>query len=569
MTDILVDGGAWRRWSDIGGMAVHEAAAKPAEYVDERDDGAAEAGQRQSARLPMDAELAGAFGSFKTAQQHVLRAHMDKFDALKRMRETGPEIGGGAIREALEDALARRDIDKNRFVSVVEWVKDEMSVRGLRGGAEVDGLSRSERGRSITWSDFKSAANELCELFGRPEFVSDEYLLWYIEFIYQIASANDDNFAKLTEDWEEWGDVEKGAFMALYLTFGYVEMGRPDGHLEVLLDVLNDAISSGKVFDSVEEFAVRYVLKAASKYEEISNRDPKEYLETVKLLWDETSSNVHSVWLLALENILKMFDLLRSDGGGGGGGHDHEWFPELQPPPPTILPELRPPPTTKLPDLPVKPIGSVWDDLVKDVDDELAVLAAYEQWFSALSDFYDDFTTKIYANIREFIDSSNTGQFWWNPGKFARAVEDLFKSYFDRVAISAGSREQLERVLDDLGLEASKMDKDKDGNWYVTIGNISNGPVLKMYDQMKELITLVGWSWEEVLGKNGDWEITAADFNQKASVLESIMSRFEEAMQQAAQKYSNVHSKFDNMQKAFASIIQLMTDMMQGLLRNW
>lgn len=90
--------------------------------------------------------------------------------------------------------------------------------------------------------------------------------------------------------------------------------------------------------------------------------------------------------------------------------------------------------------------------------------------------------------------------------------------------------------------------------------------------KLKAAVTSVHGSWDDLV--SGDWYVYvdkeggATSIAKLMSAMEQAMSRFEEDMQLYGQKYADMHSKFENLNKTIASIMQIMADIAQSITRN-
>jgi hypothetical protein len=238
-------------------------------------------------------------------------------------------------------------------------------------------------------------------------------------------------------------------------------------------------------------------------------------------------------------------------------------------------PPINPPPPVKPPPITGKPIGSIWEEFVKSIKYGQSMLKAYEHWFSEVADIYDSFVKDVYAQFDSFFVLDQHGNYRFRASVFARHLDEFFqRERENRRVASAETKDQLKRFFAEIGITVpeSAFKQGSDGGWYVLLKDVPDHPANKLFEKMKEAVISASGAvyWPNLLTDEYfiDGGKDTAVIARFMAGIESAMSRFEEQMQLYGQKYADMHSKFENLNKTIASMIQIMADMAQSIVRN-
>ncbi|VWC74439.1 hypothetical protein [Burkholderia contaminans] len=534
--------------------------------VDDRPDPSATASGRNVEDERGDvSQEARVLGELRAAQAAYVEAEREVLDF--RVTIFASSRQGGASR-ALDELLAKRDLAETFFNNIVEL---------LRGGNDESTTTRKlSREELVYW---------MMDRLGAEDF--NDYLLKALDYLSDVMEDHDFDWMYILPGIDDlikliWAAIKEdpSGVDCLYklssLVYAIQALDRyalhPEAHgrLDVWIAFYLDYVANGKiekpapgeVLSGLKEFLSMLEAEAGSEWE------PDEDLEAIRSRLDliafiEKNSEAGDLFFDGLDLLIELAMWKLGKGPAPGPTPEPDPDPDPDPDPPGIT----------LPPISGKPIGSIWEAFVKSIKHGQSMLKAYEHWFSDIADIYDSFVNKFYSNLNSYLSREGDGV-WFNAGKFAKDVDSFFKDLMNnRRVASADTKEQLQKFFKELGIDIpdNAFKKDSGGRWYVLLKDIPDHPANKLFDKIKDIVVSSNESqpsWEEIISQKVKFYLDPSRLSTVMSAIEAAMSRFEEQMQLYGQKYADMHSKFENLNKTIASLIQIMADMAQSIVRN-
>jgi len=520
------------------------------------------------------------FDELHVAQAAYLAAEREVFDLRLGVLNSLRQRQAAASGDALADALAKRDIAENLFGNVSEL---------LRGGGD-----ESQKGRKLSGDELLQSIYDLLGISNPADFEDALFELWESLNVHQFWRRwmpSLDKLKELMREWQEngvaWDDCvyylgsAVFAFRAAAEFFDSIDDRAFEGFNVILANLLHNINENG--YEIPESGSVLSALiDMARKYGMLHQQKLLEQFESF-IREHEAGDMILDGFIAIIELAMWRKGKVPSIEPGKYWGPkpvpkprpqpepDPGW-PPIKVPPPVPLPPIKEPPPVTLPPVPGKPMGSIWEEFVKSIEYGKGMLGAYERWFSQLSGIYDEFIRDVYTQLGQHI-YENGNEITIDVSKIAWMVEDFFSKIGSRPAASAESKDQLKKFFDEIGVNIpDRAFKYGPDGWYVEIRDIPGNPVSLLFDGLKAaLLALTSGrvpDWESMLERNWVTSATSADLARLTTAIESAMSRFEENLQIYAQKYADTHSRFENLHKTLASLMQIMADMGNSILRN-